>query len=155
MKKKLCILLTVLALSLSMFSCQEVKYGHCELILPLDADYRSAKDDGVDAVFTNGVYAVGILRISFAAGFNQGISETLSARELAELWKAKTDKDVTVHTDEKTPYYFYFKDGYFYTNGFYRSPYAYFVVLLSAPEELYPECFDGFIEILNGAIFEY
>ena len=65
---------------------------------------------GFDKCYTNGIYAVGIVRISFEAGFNQGIPETMSAAEFAHFWKTKTDRDAAVETDALTPYYTYEHD---------------------------------------------
>lgn len=148
-------LFLLIPLSLSLFSCGSEDFSHCELHLPLTESYKRTESEGFDAVFTDGVYTVGILRISFDAGFNQGIPETMNAREFALLWQRNSGEDFPVHKDFLTPYYSYFKDGYFYTRGFYRSKYAYFTVLISAPEALYPEVQNGFLEILDGAIFKY
>ncbi len=155
MKRLAVIFLAVVSLLLSSCAADESYYGHCELVLPLEGDYKKAEADGFDAVFTNGVYTVGIIRISFEAGFNQGIPETMSQSELAYFWQKKTDRTADVCTDKATPYYAYSEDGHFYANGFYRTPYAYFVVLMTAPEEMYPDCLGDFTEIFDGASFEY
>ena len=123
--------------------------------LPIGEDYQRAEDENFDAVFTNGSYVVAISRITFSAGFLQGVPDTMSAREFAYFFMNKTDRNCELHTDSLTPYYIYFEDGYFYLNAFYRSPHAYFTVLLSASEGLYPDCLDPFVEIINGAKFVY
>lgn len=151
--KRLFLSLISLFLFLSLVSCT-ASYGHCELILALDNEYQEVKSSGFDKCYTNGIYAVGIVRISFEAGFNQGIAETMSASEFAEFWKTKTERDATVETDAVTPYYTYEADGYFYLSGFYRSPLAYFVVLLSAPTGVSLEAREDFIKILDGAKFD-
>ena len=151
--KRFLISLLSAVLVFSLFSCGDY-YGHCELVLPLDKEYQAVESEGFDKSYTNGVYAVGIVRISFEAGFNQGIPETMSARELARFWKTQTGKDAVIETDGTTPYYTYELDGYFYLSGFYRSPYAYFVVLMSAPIAVSESAKQDFTEILDGAKFE-
>jgi hypothetical protein len=153
--KRFSLVFLSLILCVSLASCQQELYGHCELSLNLSEEYKITESEGFDKTFTNGTYVVGILRISFNAGFNQGIPETLSAREFAKFWQNKLGVNYDIHNDRVTPYYTYDKDGYFYISGFYRSKYAYFVVLMSAPELLYPDCISDFTQILDGASFKY
>lgn len=154
MKRILTVFLLIIS-TLLLTSCGE-DFSHCELSLPLSSDYRRVDGGkGFDAVFTNGEAIAGMIRISFIAGFNQGIQETMSSYEFAEFWKNKIGRDAKVMTDIKTPYYTYREDGYFYLCGFYRTPDAYFVVLLSCGSEFEDGYTENFKEILDGAKIIY
>lgn len=152
MKKFLSLIFVILFL-FSFVSC-DTGYTHCEMTLHLDKSYERVEYEGFDAAFSNGAAIVGMLRISFEAGFNQGIPETMNPREFASFWQNRVDRDGKIFLDRVTPYYTYTQDGYFYVNGFYRSQNAYFVVLLACPEENCDEYYERFLDILDTATFE-
>ena len=151
--KKYLFLIFVLLFAFVLVSC-DTGYTHCEMTLPLDKSYDRIHYDGFDASFSDGAAIVGMLRISFSAGFNQGIPETMNPREFANFWKNRVGRDEAIKLDRVTPYYTYNEEGYFYVNGFYRSQNAYFVVLLACPEESYNEYYEKFLDILDGATLE-
>ena len=153
--KKISTVFLLIISTLLLASCGE-DFSHCELALPLSSDYRRADGgEGFDAVFTNGEAVVGMIRISFAAGFNQGIQETMSSYEFARFWKNKIGRDTEVMTDIKTPYYTYRENGYFYLCAFYRTPDAYFVVIFSCASEIEGRYIENFKEISDGAKIKY
>ena len=135
MIKRVFVLLLTVLLSLSFVSCEEEnKYSHCELILPLTNDYKSIENEDFDVTYSNGKSIVAALRISFVAGMNEGIPETMTALEFRDFWLDKLGREAILF-DADVPYCEYY-DGdeggeTFYLEAFFRSRYAYFVVLFA------------------------
>ena len=129
------------ALSLSLLSCAggEDGFSYCELSIPLTEDFYAVENERFDATYSNGDYAVAILRISFVAAVMDGIPETLSAYDFGEIWLERCDRDANIRHGELAYCEYYDYAGgieYFYLEAFYRSPYAYFVVLFTTAAEL-------------------
>lgn len=154
MMRRALYLFLCLLLCLSLVCCGE-DFTHCEMTLPLGEDFYRVDTEDFDAAFTNGEVTVGMLRISFIAGYNQGIPETMTAAELARFWQKQTGREGHVYTDRLTPYYTYLDGGYFYMSGFYRTQNAYFIVLLACSSQNDTEWHTEFENILDGATFKY
>ncbi len=133
-KRVLCLFLTAV-LSLSVISCEKKhKYSHCELVLPLTSDYQRVENENFDVAYSNGKSMVAALRISFVAGMNEGIPETLTTVEFRDLWLDRLNREAILFDEEIT--YCEYYDGedeneIYYLEAFYRSRYAYFVVLFA------------------------
>ena len=135
-KKLICIALFI-SLVLSLFSCKGDKgYGHCELVMELEDDFYEEKNDEFDICYTNGRYIVGILRISFDAAYTDGISDALNARQFGAFWLTKCERNAEILSHGGIDYAEYTDTvegrDYYYLASFYRSSYAYFVVLFGA-----------------------
>ena len=135
MIKRLFALILTIVLALSIVSCEEKhKYAHCELILPLTSDYQRVENENFDVAYSNGKNMVAVLRISFVAGMNEGIPETMTTVEFRDFWLDKLDREAILADGEIT--YCEYYDGEaenetYYLEAFYRSKYAYFVVLFA------------------------
>ena len=134
------LILTLLAASL--LSCKdsvaEKEFSHCELTLVLDGSFSEERSEDFDMLVTNGDIAVSLIRISFEAGFSQGISDTYTAKNFAAFFMNKSEKSDNLLMHGDVPYYTYTENtkehDVFYTVTFYRSYNAYFVVAYAVPE---------------------
>ena len=157
-KRAFALLLTVV-LSLSFISCKkDDKYSHCELVLPLTSDYSEVKNESFDATYSNGKSMVGILRISFAAGMNEGIPETMTTVEFRDFWLKKLNREAILR-DSGVSYCEYYdgegNDEIYYLEAFYRSQYAYFVVLFATNIQNEESGRLEFTSYLDKIYFEY
>ena len=159
MIKKLTGLILLIAVSLALASCDEDFYGHAELRISLSEDFREFEAESFDAAYTNGRALVGILRVSFEAGFNEGIPDMLTPEQFARFYKTATGREAQINTHENTPYYEYteLQEGVknSYLASFYRSRYAYFAVIFATPERFYEEQKPQFLSYTETVIFTY
>lgn len=114
-------------------SCKDtVRCSYAELALDLPRSYEPYETDSFDAAFYDGETVVGFLRISFVAGYDNGIPDTLSPEKFARFYMEKIGRQLDVSIRGDVPYYIYYNtDGdvtYFYLATFYRTLYAYFVI---------------------------
>ena len=135
MIKRIFALILTAVLTLSIISCEdEPKYSHCELILPLTNDYREVDNENFDVTYSNGKNMVAVLRISFVAGLGDGIPETMTAVEFRDYWLNRLDR-YAILSDGDVAYCEYYdgegEEEIYYLEAFYRSQYAYFVVLFA------------------------
>ena len=129
----------LISLCFSFFSCSEEVFSYCELRLPLPDDFEQITDPNFDATYSNGNYAVAVLRISFVAAVMEGIPETMSVYEFGEMWLERSRRDANLIKDGVV--YCEYNDRvsgveYFYVEAFYRSAYAYFVILFTTSADL-------------------
>ena len=135
MVKRIFALILTAVLMLSLVCCKnEPEYSHCELILPLTSDYREVENENFDVTYSNGKNMVAVIRISFVAGLGEGIPETMTAVEFRDFWLNKLNRQAIL-SDGDTAYCEYYdgkgEDEIYYLEAFYRSQYAYFVVLFA------------------------
>ena len=133
----------IICVMLSLFSCgdsDDIREGgvvleHCELRLPLPDGYYGIESDIYDKVYTNGEYMIALTRMSFDACANEGIPSIMSESEFAEFYLKKCEREANVNTDPIV-YADYFdsngSDEHYYMETFYRSPYAYFIILFAS-----------------------
>ena len=137
MPKKVLIIIICIATLCSLTSCGGPKYAHHELVLNLPDSFEERKSSDFDAVYTDGILFVGVLRISFAAGLADNIPETMTATEFGELWNYRCERYADVKNERGVTYSEYYdaRDGEqgYYFEAFYRSAYAYFIVLFATP----------------------
>lgn len=161
MKGRILSVLLIFALSLCFLaSCGEGKkaeFNHCELTLVLDKGYEQEKSEDFDLLLSNGDVAVSLLRISFEAGFQQGIPDTYTAKGFAAFFMNKSEKSDTLLMRGDVPYYTYTEDvgdrEIFYTVTFYRSFDAYFMVAYATDEKNKGELSEKFLEYAEAAYF--
>ena len=136
MLKRLLLTVAATLVILSMLSCSSTpKYSHCELVIPLSNDFKEVSNEDYDATYSNGKFLVAVLRISFVAASNSGIPQTMTPYEFGNFWLDKCNRTADVISDGVA--YCEYHDSsygveYFYLEAFYRSQYAYFVVLFAA-----------------------
>ena len=159
MVKKIISLILCLSTLVLLPSCgkkDEPKYGHCEMTLPLSSDFYEVEDENFDVTYSNGSYVVAVLRLSFEAAMKEGIPETMTPREFGEFWVEKCDRRATVRTETVTYCEYYEYAGlaeFYYFEAFFRSQYAYFVVLFASPSAYDNQAFDDFVSYSEGITF--
>ena len=107
---------------------------HCELGITLPKGFSKYDSGGTfDVAYTDGDLIVGMVRVSFSAGMNDGISATLTSHSFGEVYCLRAGlEDKTVFDYGDTSYVSYTNtvEGYKYryTHTFYTTPYAYFII---------------------------
>lgn len=160
MIKKIFSFILALAAVITLVSCDGEKiFGHAELRLPLSEDFREFEAETFDAAYSDGNILVAVYRVSFAAGMEDGIPETLTPEQFARLYKKSSGRDAEIKKKGLTPYYEYSEtqNGVksCYLASFYRSKYAYFAVLFAAPEGIYSEKLPEIFSYIENVIFVY
>ena len=159
MTKKGLSFLVVLSLCFSLFSCSDEKgapYSHCEFVIPLSEDFYEVENKDFDVSYSNDEYVVAVLRISFVAGINEGIPETLTPYEFGRFWVEKCDRGAYVNDGEIAYCEYYDASGIkelYYLEAFFRSQYAYFVVLFASDSEKDDEAREEFLNYASGVYF--
>ena len=153
MRKLLSTFLVVLC-AISFISCDEPIPSHAEIRIPLE-NYSEIEAEGFDKAYSAAGSVVAVLRISFEAGFNQGIPETFSPRKFAEFYLKESGRDCEIFEVGYIPYYEYVETGVYHLASFYRSKYAYFLVLFGAEESAAEDLRDDFISIAESIYFVY
>jgi len=154
--KRVGTLFLVILLVLSFASCSKhktQKYSHCELSIPLTSDFKEVADKDYDVSYSNGKYAVAVLRISFVAAVREGISETMTAHAFGEFWLERCNRRATVKTDGVSYCEYYDQASgteFYYMEAFYRTSYAYFVLLFAAPSIYDDAAFEDFLAYARG-----
>ena len=159
MIKRIFTLFLTIVLSLSFISCgKDNKYAHCELVLPLTSDYSSVKNESFDATYSNGKSMVGILRISFVAGMNEGIAETMTTVEFRDFWLKRLNREAILRDGAVTYCEYYDGEGsdeLYYLEAFFRSQYAYFIVLFATNVKNQESGRREFTSYLDKIYFDY
>ena len=144
----------VLLISFSLISCGARIPSHAEMRIPLE-NFSEIEAEGFDKAYSVGDSVVAVLRISFEAGFNQGIPETFSPRKFAEFYMKESGRSCDIFEIGNIPYYEYVDSGIYHLASFYRSRYAYFLVLFGAEESSADSLRDGFVSIAESIYFDY
>ena len=157
MCKRLTAFLLFACLVFSLFSCGGEDFSHCEITLALTEDFKSIETEDFDAAYSDGNLSVAIIRISFVAAVNDGISDTLSSSQFASFWLEKCGRDceVTLYGGVDTAQYtdLVSDEAYTTVSAFYRSKYAYFVVLYTVRSSAFDSYRDSIYEYISGAYF--
>lgn len=157
LKKLLALFLSVLLLLFSVSCGKDTVYSHAELIIGLDSDFKEVENRDFDVTYSNGKYMVAVVRISYVAGMLDGIPETMTPLEFGELWLERCMRVATVMSGEitYTEYYSGIGDGeHYYLEAFYRSKYAYFVVLFATLSKNQAEGRADFIRYAKSVRFD-
>lgn len=143
-KRLLCILL-VFAILITLAGCEgERDYTYCELGFSLPRAYREFDASGdYDMAFRHrDGTVIGIRRFSFDAIVNEGILPTHSPLSFAEIYRERIEVSDASPIFEygDIPYFTYTLSSaagrYVYMPTFYRTPYAYVVIILVSKNEL-------------------
>ena len=153
MIKRVVFLLVTVGILLTFTSCSSEPslLSYCEMRMPLGEGFYQTEDENFDVVYSNGKYLIAVLRISFVAAVSEGIAETMTPYEFGEFWIEKCQRDANLINDGAVycEYYGNSEDKeQFYLEAFYRSQYAYFVVLFASDSEAEDV---GRVEFLNYA----
>ena len=142
-RRFICLLLVFLVL-FSAVGCKKNKDERvwCDIAITLPEEYEEYEATGsFDLAFRSGRRVVGITRISFDAGINSGIAPTHTAYRFAEEYRDASgyeDREITEHGD--VPYFTYTLENavgneYVYMPTFYRTLYAYVIIMFVCPRE--------------------
>ena len=146
-KRLLCIALVVILL-FSAASCKrnDNERVYCDIAITLPEEYEDYETTSTfDIAFKSGKKVVGITRISFDAGINSGIAPTHTADRFAEEYKdASGYSELEINKHGDVPYFTYTLENvlgneYTYMPTFYRTHYAYFVIMFLCPSESFGE----------------
>ncbi len=149
-------LVVLLCFSLACCSNEPTVYSHCELTIPLAESFSEVENKDFDVTYTDGESVVAILRISFEAGLNSGISNLMSAYEFGEYWLLRCGRDAAIVRGEAIYCEYYDSEGgyeQYYLEAFYRSKHAYFVVLFTTAAENGEKNLGKFLEYAEGVKF--
>lgn len=158
MIKRFIFLLVSVAMTLSFASCSDgdTVFSYCEMRIGLPEEFREIDGENFDVTYYNGEYLTAILRLSFVAAMREGISETLTPYEFSEFWLEKCNRSANIISDGIT-YCEYYDDSsgqeHFYLEAFYRSPYAYFVILFSVNSKAEERGRVDFLNYANSVYF--
>lgn len=145
-------------LTLSLVGCGEDEYSHAELHIGLPEDFETVENASFDKTYSDGRSAVAILRLSFVACYKEGIPETMTAAEFGELWLERCNRVAYIQKEGEVSYAVYYdgvgEDEQFYLEAFYRSHYAYFVVLFATNAERAEEAEEEFLIYADSVYFE-
>ena len=155
LKRMLSAFLVVLTLFLC--SCEKETFSHCEMTIPLDESFERIDLEGFDAAFSDGLLSVALTRISFDAAVNNGIPDTLSSNQFARFWLIECGRDVepTLYGGVDCAEYTDVMGGISYTTvgAFYRSKYAYFIVVFTTESSTFDVYRESVYRYLSGVYF--
>ena len=158
MNKRIISVILILVLLFSLFGCGEGGYSHAELRIDLPEDFEEIENENFDKTYTDGTSVVAILRLSFVACYNEGIPETMTPSEFGEFWLEKCGRVAYIQSEGELSYATYYdgagKDEHFYLEAFYRSHYAYFVVLFATNAERAETAEEEFLVYADSVYFE-
>ena len=159
MIRKIFLLVLTAAVFILCVSCGKQDFGHAEMKIPLNSDFEAVEIEGYDAAYSDGEKIVAAMRISFEAGFNQGIPETFTPQEFAAFYLKEVGRDAEIQKKGYLAFCEYeIEDSgtdYYYMLAFYRTKFAYFTVLFTAPLFSGEELREDFLKIAESIYFEY
>ena len=158
MNKRILSPILILVMLFSLVGCGDGGYSHAELHIGLPENFEEIENENFDKTYTDGTSVVAILRLSFVACYNEGIPETMTPYEFGDFWLKKCGRVAYMQSEGEVSYATYYDgigaDEHFYLEAFYRSHYAYFVVLFATNAERAEEAFDEFLVYADSVYFE-
>ena len=156
LKRVLALFLSVFVF-LSVISCEKEDFSHCEMTVPLTDKFERIYSESFDAAFSDGVLSVALLRISFEAAELDGIPISMSSEKFARFWLQNSGRyaDVFLHNGVDCAEYKDTENGALYStvSAFYRSKYAYFVLIFTVNEFDFESYRDSIYEYISGVYF--
>lgn len=157
MYKKILIAILVVATVLSVVSCGKTNsFTYAELTLTFDRDFYEQESADYDLLVTNGKATAALTRLSFVDAMNQNISSAMSAEAFAKYLLSKKGQTADVFYRADYVYYTYREntaDGEIYCMAtFYRTAYAYVVVLYATAAAREMEYREKFFEYADSAV---
>ena len=156
LKKILCAVLLI-ATVITVTACEKPKsFTYADITLTFDKDFREEKSDDYDMLLTNGEVTAALTRLSFVDALNQNISAAMREEEFAKYLLLKSGKDMEVLRRGDYAYYTYREktsSGELYCMAtFYRTAYAYVVVLYATSVTLETKYSEKFFEYADSAV---
>lgn len=137
MLKRFLSVLTVVALAFSIVGCAgNVTFTCLDINITLKNGYYEADaGDSANMLLTNNESTVSIKRLSIVDAEKDGISGSYSAEQFAEFFLINNSLDGKIASIGDVPYYSYYDTTggveLFCISSFYRTPYAYFIIIFA------------------------
>lgn len=155
--KKTVAILLLFASLLSFLACSSGKaYTYCEIGIEIPRSYRRFDAEGdYDMAFKDGRSVIGIRRFSFEAVVEDGILSTHTAFKFAEIYRERLEgvSPSPMREHGYIPYFTYTRysggTSYTYMPAFFRTPYAYYMVVLVSENGINDGGRVKFLEILD------
>ena len=141
MLKRITSLLLALFLACSLFGCEdEVTFTCLDVNITLPNGYFEADaGDSANMLLTNNESTVSIKRLSIIDAEKDGISGSYSDKQFAEFFMINNDLEGELASYGDVPYYSYYDTvggrELFCISAFYRTPYAYFIIIFATSSE--------------------
>ena len=159
MIRRLALLLLVTVLSLSVIGCAGDTTFTCldlNLTLP-DGYYEADAGQGANMLLTNKESTVTLRRLSVVDAEAEGISGSYSARQFAEFFLKNSSIDSKIASHGDVPYYSYYDTTggvrLFCISAFYRTPYAYFIVIFATSAEKEADARGEFFDAMSSVTY--
>ena len=159
MTKRLCVLALLLAFAVSLFGCGgDVSFTFLDINLTLPHGYREeAAPESANMLLTDGESTVTVKRLSIIDAEEQGISGSYSDKQFAEFFLIGSGIDSNIASYGDVPYYSYYESSeagkLFCISAFYRTPYAYYIVIFATASARESEARGEFFEIMSSVTY--
>lgn len=160
MLKRILSLFILAVLSVSLCGCSDVSEFTCaELTVSLPDGYTEReRPEGANMLLSDGTSTVTLRRTSLADAHKAGIPSGYSAVDFAELFLEMSEVEGELLDYHSTPYYTYYvtKDGVrlFCLASFFRTPYAYFIIVFATRAELEEEGREVYFSAIDSVTFK-
>lgn len=153
------ILAVITAVSLTACAEGRVSYTCAELTLTFPEGYaEQTAPDGANMLLSDGKSTVTFKRLSHVDAESSGISTSYTAMQFAEFFLVNSEIEGTLHTYADIPYYPYYETSegveLFCLAAFYRTPYAYFIIIFATSSERESEAREEFFEIMKSTTMQ-
>lgn len=150
-------------LLLAFISCKEEYDGrrkYCEIEITLTESFSDYDSEGAfDAAYTDGRLIVGIQRLSFDAGVDDGVPATMTPSVFAEYYLERTNTEAEILYHGYVPYAAFTMDSaqssYDYLLSFYRTDYAYFIITFIAASPMSDNNLDRIFGYVDTVKYNY
>ena len=159
MLKRLISLLCLIAFSFSLFSCGgDVTFTCLDINLTLPNGYfETDAGESANMLLTNNESTVSIKRLSVVEAEKQGISGSYSAEQFANFFMINNELEGNLASHGDVPYYSYYDTSssirLFCIAAFYRTPYAYFIIIFATSPDREAEARDEFFDAMSSVTY--
>ena len=159
MTKRIISALVMLALSISLFACGDsVTFTCLDINLTLPNGYfETDAGEGANMLLTNNESTVSIKRLSIVDAEKQGISGSYSAKQFAEFFLINNELGGMLASNGDVPYYSYYDTTgtveLFCISAFYRTPYAYFIIIFATSSDREDAARDEFFDVMSSVTY--
>lgn len=157
-KRAISLFLAVIS-AISLIGCGADETFTClDLNLTLPSGYSEVDaGEGANMLLTDNKSTVSIKRLSVVDAEKDGISGSYSARQFAEFFLKNSEIDGKIASHGDVPYYTYYDTAgearLFCISAFYRTPYAYFIVIFATGADREAVARNEFFNIMSSATY--
>ena len=159
MLKRIISLFVLVGMAVSLIGCGgDVTFTCLDINITLSNGYFEA-DAGKSAnmLLTNNESTVSIKRLSVVEAEEQGISGSYSAKQFAEFFLRNNELEGKVASHGDVPYYSYYDTSssvrLFCISAFYRTPYAYFIIIFATSPDREAEAREEFFDAMSSVTY--